>query len=319
MPTMCLHPVKLKDEHGLTVEVGCGKCRACKKSRRYQWAQRLAAEDHVSACTKFVTVTYDDEHVPYYFEDDDHMFFDVDKRDCQLFLKRLRRNFTDSFGLFKYWLVSEFGDESGRSHYHMLMFFDRRVENAELQIAIMKCWKKGLIIDVQDLRHYGGIGYLANYMYKQCGQPSEDKLASDLRRVLSIADDCERDFEFTQLKDEWQKIRSRPKSFMLASRRPAIGVRYVKKDSVRKWFEADPLKNIYFPLHSDGSHQIPLCSFLRKKVFTSDQLEAQRRQFRQLEADKRRDYERRTGKRYSDHIHEQRIQLNEKLKKEEKR
>ena len=93
--------------------VPCGKCPACLANQRSEWIFRLQQEYLVSSFSIFVTLTYDDEHVP--------LDFSVNKRDVQLFHKRLRKHFPSAD--LRYYLVSEYGDHTFRPHYHGLYFF----------------------------------------------------------------------------------------------------------------------------------------------------------------------------------------------------
>lgn len=62
--------------------------------RRANWAKRLIAEYRLnSGDTWFCTITYDDEHLPVSFDDDDLPQVDVSKRDVQLWFKRIRENY----------------------------------------------------------------------------------------------------------------------------------------------------------------------------------------------------------------------------------
>ena len=57
----------------------------------------------------FVTLTYDDEHLPW----------EVNKRDAQLYLKKLRKRLTHPI---KYYLAAEYGKETQRAHMHLIIF-----------------------------------------------------------------------------------------------------------------------------------------------------------------------------------------------------
>lgn len=100
------------------------------------WFFRLSVESNVADSGYFVTLTYSPEHLP----SSGH----VEKRDCQLFIKRFRKYFaqrpdTASFR-FKYFLVSEYGETFGRPHYHMLIFGNSSQRSHIVQ-ALKECWK----------------------------------------------------------------------------------------------------------------------------------------------------------------------------------
>ena len=88
------------------VDLPCGRCIGCRLERSRQWAMRIVAEQQCCEASSFVTLTYADAPVS------------LSKRDCQLFLKRLRKR----CGSFRYYLAGEYGEESGRPHYHACIF-----------------------------------------------------------------------------------------------------------------------------------------------------------------------------------------------------
>ena len=86
----------------------CGKCDSCIMARRKLWALRCYAESlyHQENC--FVTLTYDDDHLP----------FKLDKSHFQLFIKSLR-----NYGVkVRYYGCGEYGGQTGRPHYHIILF-----------------------------------------------------------------------------------------------------------------------------------------------------------------------------------------------------
>ena len=64
----------------------------------------------VSSSAFFLTLTYDNEHLPPGAE--------LSKRDLQLFIKRLRKR---NPGI-RYFAVGEYGSQKGRPHYHAVIF-----------------------------------------------------------------------------------------------------------------------------------------------------------------------------------------------------
>jgi len=95
--------------------VPCGKCNACRQRRINGWVMRLQAEDRHWCGGLFVTLTYDSDHVPI----TPKKFMTVDKRDIQLFMKRMRFN---SGKKCKYYVAAEYGSKTYRPHYHAIIF-----------------------------------------------------------------------------------------------------------------------------------------------------------------------------------------------------
>jgi len=94
----------------LKMQLPCGKCAFCIQKTINAWVLRLSHEMEVSTSAFFLTLTYDDEHLP---EDEE-----LSKRDLQLFIKRLRKK---NPGI-RYFAIGEYGTERGRPHYHAVIF-----------------------------------------------------------------------------------------------------------------------------------------------------------------------------------------------------
>lgn len=95
---------------------GCGQCLPCRINRRRIWTHRLMLESMMHEGSCFVTLTYDDAHIP--------SDGSLSPRLMQLWIKKLRRYFSDR--KVRYYLVGEYG-EGGYSrvvnpHYHMALF-----------------------------------------------------------------------------------------------------------------------------------------------------------------------------------------------------
>ncbi|QCQ85058.1 replication initiator protein [Blackfly microvirus SF02] len=94
------------------ISVPCGKCIPCLTNKRTDWSFRLEQEHRYSKSAHFVTLTYDQKHYP--------SDGSLNKRDLQLYLKRLRKR--DETTRIRYYAVGEYGSKSGRAHYHILLF-----------------------------------------------------------------------------------------------------------------------------------------------------------------------------------------------------
>ena len=169
----CLNPIKLHDKLGKLVEVPCGHCYQCKKTRAKEWAFRLMCEqlDHKSAI--FITLTYAPEFItnvpyappPYYAT--------LYPKDLTDFFKRLR--FYLGERKFRYYACGEYGGETKRPHYHCIIFSKmpgdlketittkKGYKQYESQI-IQKIWNKG-IIRISKLEK-PLICYITKYMLK---------------------------------------------------------------------------------------------------------------------------------------------------------
>lgn len=110
------------------VSVPCGKCIPCLVNKRQDWSFRLEQEHKASRGALFVTLTYDEKHVP--------LDGSLCKRHLQKYLKRLRKldQKTNGTTRIRYYAVGEYGGRTGRPHYHLLLF------NVQEPI-VRSCWK----------------------------------------------------------------------------------------------------------------------------------------------------------------------------------
>lgn len=92
--------------------MSCGQCDGCRSYRRRLWTHRILLESYKHGDSCFVTLTYDNEHLPEGGTlEPDH---------SQKWLKRLRQAFKGQ--VIRYFLVGEYGDISFRPHYHVALF-----------------------------------------------------------------------------------------------------------------------------------------------------------------------------------------------------
>lgn len=104
-------------------EFSCGCCPECLSRKSRYWALRACMEAKVSP-GYMVTLTYDqfirDKRGNVIGELPPDSSRRVSKRDCQLFIKRLRRFFPNQ--TIKYICTAEYGSHTHRAHYHFLIF-----------------------------------------------------------------------------------------------------------------------------------------------------------------------------------------------------
>lgn len=170
--------------------VPCGQCIACRLNRASDWAVRIMHEKKMVGSACFITLTYDQEHVPWV--SDKHAT--LVKRDVQLFLKRLRKELEPA--KIRYYLCGEYGEQYGRPHYHIIVFGLSK-DNAERIVPLV--WRFGLV-------HIGDVTFdSAAYVARYC------------TKLL------------TGKKKEWYSERNILPEFSLMSRRPGIGATWLEK------------------------------------------------------------------------------------------
>lgn len=90
----------------------CGTCTACLLTHARNWAIRCDQEASLHEKNEFLTLTYDDEHLP--------PCGSLRQIDVQKFFRRLRKTFPSASP--RYFYCGEYGDKLGRPHYHVLLF-----------------------------------------------------------------------------------------------------------------------------------------------------------------------------------------------------
>lgn len=93
------------------VDLPCGQCIGCRLERSRQWAMRCAHEATLYDRNCFITLTYDDAHLP-----SDRS---LNKKHFQDFMKRLRFRFGEGIRFFH---CGEYGEKFARPHYHACLF-----------------------------------------------------------------------------------------------------------------------------------------------------------------------------------------------------
>lgn len=170
--------------------VPCGKCALCKEHKAQMWQTRCLAETATSDYPPlFITLTYDNDHLP---------SEGVNKRDVQLFLKRLRKRiaFDGYDNHLRYILVSEYGKNTHRAHYHLLLWNMPYISSDDpscsswlkLKQYIEECWQNGFIA-MEKCKDASG-KYCMKYLRKECYIPegkNDTFLLASRRRGIGFA------------------------------------------------------------------------------------------------------------------------------------
>jgi hypothetical protein len=175
--TSCANSIKLKD---LDFRVPCGKCLPCQKKRRSEWSLRLEHEYLFSDSAFFITLTYNDVHIPRTKEG----YQTLHKKHLQDYIKRLRNDHVKYVSKtlniskkevkhrakpLRYYAVGEYGSKTRRPHYHLILFNMDIGNIAPLQNQ----WKKGFT-DVGTVTA-SSINYVTKYMFKQFNRKTDKR------------------------------------------------------------------------------------------------------------------------------------------------
>jgi hypothetical protein len=108
-PKITLSPKEARDNSPL-IPLKCGGCVGCQMARSKEWALRCIHEAQLHEDNCFITLTYDEEHLP--------ACGSLMKSHFQKFMKRLRKK----FGKVRFFHCGEYGEKRKRPHYHALLF-----------------------------------------------------------------------------------------------------------------------------------------------------------------------------------------------------
>lgn len=151
---MCYAPIQIYQPYAKRyVTVPCGHCIACARRRRRNISIRLVEEfkDKKNLDFYMVTLTYNEENLPWATwspkENKEITAPVLNRRDMQLFLKRLRKYYKEYYGLeFRIFYCGEYGKTLSRPHFHAIIFSPRVINREELRRKISELWGYGYIV-----------------------------------------------------------------------------------------------------------------------------------------------------------------------------
>lgn len=99
----------------MPMQLPCGNCLLCQEEKARQQAVRIYHEALLHSESAFLTLTYDDKHLPPYGG--------LRYEDLQKFWKRVKLQLLRKLRTkVRYYAVGEYGDKAGRPHYHACIF-----------------------------------------------------------------------------------------------------------------------------------------------------------------------------------------------------
>ena len=164
---------KFKTNHRTeAIEVRCANCIGCRLSKARDWAVRINHEASQHKENSFITLTYEDKHLPTYGGlDPDHW---------TSFINKLRKSLPDK--KIRYYMCGEYGtnllehNQLGRPHFHAIIFGhdfsddriffkERNGNDTYLSPRLDKAWGKGAS-EIGSVTMESA-GYVAGYVVKK--------------------------------------------------------------------------------------------------------------------------------------------------------
>lgn len=188
------------------MKLPCGQCVGCRLEKSRQWAVRCIHEAKQWENNCFLTLTYNDQHLP---EDrslhPEHM---------TNFWKRLRKKHGSGI---RYFYCGEYGDRSGRPHYHAIVF--------NMVFSDQKLWRMS-----RDNPVYRSdtLEKLWPYGFSSIGSVTMQSAAYVARYIMKkrTGDGAEDYYDYV---DTDGVIHRRLPEFVRMSRRPGIGQGWIEK------------------------------------------------------------------------------------------
>lgn len=195
--------------------IGCGRCLACRLQYSSEWSLRLRLESSLYENNLFVTLTYDDDHLPEAVIVDqctgELYLSELQKLDVSRFMKRLRTLLKERYNFdgVRFFASGEYGDRTSRPHYHLILMNLPTAILRELRFLSKTprgdflytspffddIWKKGFVTIGRCTSE--SIGYVSRYALKKVSA--------------------------------FERTSDREPVFALMSRRPGIGAPYFEK------------------------------------------------------------------------------------------
>lgn len=239
-------PAKINFNAPLTecnMKLPCGQCIGCRERRARDWAIRCMHEASLYKRNCFITLTYNDSHLPA----DRSLCYD----DFQKFMKRLRKahkghqSLADGTYPIRFYMAGEYGENFGRPHYHACIFnFDfedkvllRRAPSGELLYRskmLESLWEFGFS-SVGSVT-FKSAAYVARYINKKV----TGKIAQD---------------HYLYMDPDTGELHDRVPEFNKMSLKPGIGADWLVK------YKTDVFPRDY--IISDG-HKLPVPRYYSK-------------------------------------------------------
>ena len=198
--------------------VQCGQCIGCRLKHSREWAIRCMHEATLHKDNIFLTLTFSDEELNKRPNPGT-----VDVRDLQKFFYRLRTNIRrdpdQGSQKLRYFACGEYGEKTGRPHYHALIFGWKPPD--------ARIWKKAR--SGNPLYNSEFIEKAWPYGYAPFGDITFDSASYTARYCLKKITGQDSREHYTWVDGKTSEIRDRQAEFAVMSRRPGIAKDWLDK------------------------------------------------------------------------------------------
>lgn len=217
----------------LPVEVPCGQCIGCRIARSKAWALRCVHEAQLHEENCFITLTYDDEHLP----PDGGLKI----KHFQDFMKRLRFSLKDK--QIRFFHCGEYGSKNFRPHYHAIIF-GHDFPDKEL-------WK---VQNGYEVHISNELGRLWPYGFSTVAQCTFETAAYVARYIMKKITGEQADEHYQVVNRETGELHQVQPEYVTMSRRPGIAFEWYatyKADLYPKDFITHDTKKFPVPKYYD--------------------------------------------------------------------
>ncbi len=283
------------------VEIPCGQCIECRLQRSRRWADRCMLELGYHESSYFLTLTYDNDHIPknpLYDEETGEVYAEnatLVKKHLQDFMKRLRSAYARKGydNKLRFFACGEYGSKTLRPHFHIIVFglklddlvlYKRNFNGDNLYTSafISKEWENGFSV-IGDVT-WQSCAYVARYiMKKHLGKDS------DIYDVYNIEPE-----------------------FTLMSRRPGIARQYYEDHKTELFYQ----DFVSIPTN-DGGKKIyppPYYEKLFEDDFPENEVVERKEKRKQAKIDSVNFQLEKTDKNYIDYLKTREYNLDKKIK-----
>jgi len=185
------------------LKLPCRQCVGCRVAHEVEWSIRMMHEASLHDDNHFVTLTYDDKHLPW---DNSLNHIHVQK-----FIRALRKKTKQKI---RYFAAGEYGENFSRPHYHLILFglkltdLQRIGPRNHMSDLLADVWGKGFV-DVGESVTRATCVYVAGYMLKDVNKEWEN--------------------DWAWPHEQTGEVRPRAKPYARMSNRPGIGKKWYDK------------------------------------------------------------------------------------------